>query len=253
MKKPRSSKRRVKPLYIAAALLLIVGLAAAYFLAFTETGYLLTLKSRGFTRQVFGVYVDDDYDGNARAIGIMLLDAKTRINKFWGRTKSSPMVVFSDDADKLKKLGLEGGTARTVTFTLNGAHSYTIISPEGLNVDVIAHELSHAELHYRLYDGKLLPSARVPVWFDEGVATQVDYREIYNNDAWELVTDGGRNVADFDKLAAAGFYDPEPEVRRYNYIISRHEVGAWIAARDDGALAALLDGVNAGKAFADLY
>lgn len=88
-------------------------------------------------------------------------------------------------------MGWTGNPALTNTTVLFGAHSYVVISPNGLDVDVTAHELTHAELHYRLYDGKILPKTILPIWFDEGVATQNDYRERYNEIAWLKVTDNG--------------------------------------------------------------
>ena len=67
--------------------------------------------------------------------------------------------------------------------------NYISVSDEYLNIDIIAHELTHAELHTRL-NMKALKS--IPTWFDEGLATQNDYREQYGLDAWIEQTDNGK-------------------------------------------------------------
>ncbi|MDZ7923630.1 MAG: hypothetical protein U5M23_06135 [Marinagarivorans sp.] len=50
-----------------------------------------------------------------------------------------------------------------------------IIGPQGQNVDVIAHEWLHAEIQHRVGFFRFLKE--IPVWFDEGAALTLDYRE----------------------------------------------------------------------------
>jgi aminopeptidase N len=51
---------------------------------------------------------------------------------------------------------------------------YIFIGPKGQNVDVIAHELMHAEMGVRV--GYLADRHSLPIWFKEGFALQVDRR-----------------------------------------------------------------------------
>jgi hypothetical protein len=53
------------------------------------------------------------------------------------------------------------------------------LGPEGQNIDVIAHEYMHAEVHHRV--GWLNYSLNVPIWFMEGLATLVDFRYLLDN------------------------------------------------------------------------
>lgn len=118
---------------------------------------------------------------------------------------------------------------------------------------MLAHEWTHAELHARLYQGKL-PQTLVPTWFDEGVATQNDYREQYSEEAWAQATDNGRNtvpLADMD--TAAEFYAGSTEDRRLRYILSKHEVRSWIDEHGLDELLDLIDRVNRGEDFYALY
>lgn len=50
-----------------------------------------------------------------------------------------------------------------------------MIGPKGQNIDVIAHEWLHAEIQKRV--GYLRFIMEVPVWFDEGAALTLDYRD----------------------------------------------------------------------------
>jgi len=56
-------------------------------------------------------------------------------------------------------------------------NSYIVVSPEYLNVDILAHELTHAEVHARVFTGRLWDWLSIPTWFDEGIALQNDYLE----------------------------------------------------------------------------
>lgn len=56
-----------------------------------------------------------------------------------------------------------------------GILKVVLIGPKGRdNLDVIAHEMAHCELHSRR---GFWASRRVPTWFDEVLALQVDQRE----------------------------------------------------------------------------
>ena len=92
------------------------------------------------------------------------------------------------------------------------------------------------------------------MWFDEGVAVQNDYREMYNEAAWNDVTDIGNNVISLSDIdTAEEFYAGEAEERRYRYIVSRHEVNRWIENNGLDALLNLLDKVSRGDDFNNLY
>jgi hypothetical protein len=62
-----------------------------------------------------------------------------------------------------------------------------VFGPKGQNIDVIAHEYTHAEVHYRV--GWLNHMLNVPVWFNEGVGLLVDFREPYLLDNIKLSFD----------------------------------------------------------------
>lgn len=244
---------RRKHILIGIILIFLI-LLAFYFIGFTGIGYMSTIQFRGFTQIQDNVYIDQSYQKDSAEILSIIDEAKARVSDFWGEPEGKPTIIISGNQKKLAKLGWTGNPALTTTFVLGGAHSYVVVSPNGLNVDVAAHELTHAELHERLYKTKMFPSALVPIWFDEGVAMQNDYREKYNEDAWMVATDNGANITNFADLETAGqFFNKDNEIRSYNYIISRHEVNHWIERHGIEELITLINNVNAGKDFNGLY
>ena len=244
-------KKKQKIVGTIVGLFIVIGI---FFTWFTNIGYIITVPIRGYKQVKENIYIDKDFTGNVSNVLAIIDEAHTRLTNFWGDTESKPIIIISNNQDELKKLGWAGSPALTTTIIFFGAHNYVVISPNGLNVDVTAHELTHAELHDRLYNGKILPQRLAPVWFDEGVALQNDYRENYNYDAWKRVTNDGNNITDFSKIETERqFHDSNIDVRRYNYIISKHEVGEWIKTHSVEELIVLINAINKGKSFNELY
>jgi len=63
-------------------------------------------------------------------------------------------------------------TPATVFYT--PFRAIMVIGPDGINLDVLSHEMCHTELYHRL--GWWRKEMRIPTWFDEGLAMQLDYR-----------------------------------------------------------------------------
>ena len=173
---------------ILAVILGVLLLAAGIFFSFTPVGYRMTVPYRHFTEIQENVYIDNSYRGDRETAMETVNAAADRVSAFWGNRESRPIIIISDDEKTLAKLGGDHDTSTVVFFR---AYSYVVLSDRYLQVDVLAHEWTHAELHARLYQGKL-PQTLVPTWFDEGVATQNDYREQYSEEAWAQATDNGR-------------------------------------------------------------
>jgi hypothetical protein len=247
-------KKTKKKHIIVSTIALMIIFIGVFCIQFTSLGYKMTVPLRWYTQVRENIYVDKDFNRDSSNILPIIDEANKRLVTFWGDTESKPKIIISDNEKKLKKMGWTGNSALTATAVFFGAHSYVVISPKGLNIDVVAHELTHAELHCRLHKGKILPKKLIPIWFDEGIATQNDYRERYNYDAWVKATNNGKNITDFSQLKnSSQFYNPNIDIRRYNYIISKHEVREWLKIHSVDDLIALINAVNEGKSFNKLY
>jgi hypothetical protein len=170
--------------------------------------------------------------------------AKTRITKMFGAPRAKPLVVFLNNP------------ATVFTFKSNGyggtyfvgPRACVIIGPQGTNVNVIAHELLHAELSERV--GPWRRSSEIPAWFDEGLAMQVDFRSRYNSsqpvDAIELAS--LRILRSMDQFNAGN----DEEITRH-YARSKRAVAQWLEKTGRSNLYARLERIDSGESFAAVF
>lgn len=96
--------------------------------------------------------------------------AVNRVTEVYGVPIATPRIIASEDA-QYKTLGFNPTGMQTSGFF----KECVFIGPKGLNTDVIAHELVHAEVRFRTNLWAEL--TQLPAWFIEGTGIQVDYRE----------------------------------------------------------------------------
>lgn len=96
------------------------------------------------------------------------------------------------------------GTSRFAPFlpTVN------IIGPEGMNVDVVAHEWAHSEIANQ--SSFITRNYRLPTWFDEGLAMQVDFRPEFSTlELNGYIEDQDLKVPTLEEMATAKqFFKP---------------------------------------------
>lgn len=103
-----------------------------------------------------------------------------------------------------------------------------LIGPQGRSVDVVAHELAHAELAQRV--GFVRRELSVPTWFDEGLAMQVDHREAYNFEALaEFHARADLVRPSLPALGTTDFFSPGDQ-GKYHYAYSKCLLRYWISA-----------------------
>ena len=245
----KSKKRIILCCCISLTLLLL--LAAVSFFQFTGLGYRMTVPYRSsFEKAADHIYVNKNYSGNIKEAIQLTEEALERDRAFFGELQctDTTIIIICDDDKLLSKLG---GDHDTKTSLLGTKKNYISVSDEYLNIDIIAHELTHAELHTRL-NTKALKS--VPTWFDEGLATQNDYREQYGLDAWIEQTDNGKNALPLEDMdTASEFYADPVEDRRFRYLNAKHEVSVWMDTHQQKGLLELLDKLNNGEEFDAAY
>jgi hypothetical protein len=148
------------------------------------------------------------------------VEAKARVADLLGPLESEPIVVLPPTKSSAVRYGVPevapGGSFSVPWVT------YIVLAPDGRNVDVMAHELVHAELAERL--GYLRYSIELPTWFDEGLAMQVDHRD---EKIAQVIRDGVplppvselTSVRDFNRREVA-----------LSYAASQIEVATWLSA-----------------------
>ncbi|MBA4850986.1 hypothetical protein [Emticicia sp. BO119] len=105
--------------------------------------------------------------------------AKKRVEDFWGSQKGDATIIFCNDSEEYQKYCRTSEGAGCTIGTPVG--SWIVLNTDGLNPDVIAHEMSHDELMTRL--GWWKTRTKIPTWFDEGIALMLDYRFVEAQDS----------------------------------------------------------------------
>ena len=244
----KTKKRKTFPVIL---LLLLPVAAAVYFFQFTPYGYLLTVPYRPAFKEIADhVYINKNSVLDQREILSLIEQAEERDRAFFGGLCYLDQTVFiiCDDEGLTRKLGEDHGT---VIYSVPFKQHFICISDEYLELDILAHEITHAELHTRL---SVKACQRIPTWFDEGLATQNDYRERYSEEQWVLQTDNGKNtVALEDMDTPSEFYAGEAEDRRFRYLNAKHEICLWMEAHGRQGLLELLEKLNDGADFYSVY
>ena len=244
----RAKKKRD---FLFITILLILAAVVVAVFQFTQFGYLMTVPYRSaFTEIASHVYINRDYAGDQQELLEMIEQAKDRVRTFFGdvRFQDETIFIICDDEKLTRKLGEDHGT---VIYYFPSETHYICISDEYLELDILAHEITHAELHTRL---SAEAQKAIPTWFDEGIALQNDYREKYSEAQWTQQTDNGKNaVALEDMDTPAEFYAGEAEDRRFRYLNAKHELEVWMISHGQQGLLELLDRLNGGADFNTAY
>ena len=245
------AKKKKVMMRVIIPFFLLIAAAAVWFFEFNPTGYRMSVPRRAsFEKISDNVYVNRDYSGSRDEIISFIDEAKSRVALFFGSLtcRDHTVIIICDDDKLLAKLG---GDHDTQTVLFPAKKSYISVSTEYLNVDVLAHELTHAELKERLSEKAL---RKIPTWFDEGIALQNDYREQYEPAAWAEQTNNGKNIAAHEDMdTAAEFYSGTKEDRRFRYLNAKHDVAEWLKTHGLQGFMDLIDRLNSGEDFDAAY
>jgi len=154
-----------------------------------------------------------------REFSVLQNQAKARIKSMFGTPIARPIVVFIKDTKAFWPFTLP---------TIGGAYfigprACLILGPNGQNVDVISHELMHAELFERV--GALRRLIEIPMWFDEGLGMQVDYRSRYN---WGKQQRGNSTAFIRQFKSFHQFHQVNEQQHVQNYAAAKVEVAQWL-------------------------
>lgn len=111
--------------------------------------------------------------------------AQIRVKNFWGINKGKAKIVFCKNDETYQKYAKTDEGAGFSIGTPFG--SWIILNKDGLNIDVIAHEMCHDELMTKL--GWWKTKREIPTWFDEGLALMLDYRFVNTQDSIQRYID----------------------------------------------------------------
>ena len=175
-------KKIVNRVVLALALLLPFAAIAHYFV-FPQESNCILVRFSGLEKQG-NLY----YNKNTPTIDIdtlkTLIDvASTRVATFWGEKKGTPIYIYCNSDEEFKKYGNDRLDPATTQVKLG---TYIVIRKDGIDLDVLAHEICHAELAERI--GFFAWISKVPLWFNEGLAMQCDERPEFSEDSLKIKT-----------------------------------------------------------------
>ena len=195
----------------------------------------------GFVEIAKNIYVDEEMPSTQRNEVLKTVSAaQIRVSQFFGGLDGHPK-IFACSTEKCFGMNNFGATPKGQAY----GSSALMLSPRGLNVVILSHELTHIELHTRI--GAFRSWRAIPSWFDEGLAVLVSQDPRYTEDAWLKATEDGRNVPDLNALTwGKGIW-------LLNYGTARHAVGEWYERVGLHGLLRLASEVKEGKKFEAVF
>lgn len=176
----------------------------------------------------------------------LIKQAELRVDKFWKARKATPKFIYTELDDEYVKFGAPFPTPAAAIMHFG---SYVVINHNGVDLDIISHELSHLELYARI--GLINRFLEIPVWFDEGLAMQVDHRSYYSIDALQRLSNNFKNLPNVQKMKDYNtFGSGTREEVMMNYRASKYVISKWYTPEK---LDAFIDKLNDGKSFEESY
>ena len=158
--------------------------------ALPGTHRIVVPESYGLTEIAPGIWTDAP--GRRGDLLALLNEAKGRVDAFFGDTSRKPNAILCATDTCAKNFGI-GGNGLSI------AHVAIMVSPGGLTLGTLTHELTHFRLHRALGPRNLVQQP-FPTWFDEGLATHVANHPRWNGTVTQAARNRVREVGRFWQL-----------------------------------------------------
>jgi hypothetical protein len=202
------------------------------------------VESYGFEKISTNVYVSS---GTPKAIRERLLltidSAKSRVTRTWGGIKADVNIIYCADSVTERMFNPSSSSAG---FVVSPFFNHVVAGQNGLTSSVIGHELCHAELYSRLpFPRWLLSEYFIPIWFDEGLAMQMNTESRYSDEMWVKYSSENKSfIPNFASLASKKYF--YNELQWYNYMYSKNELARWLDIVGSVGLNDLIDSLPSG-------
>ncbi|NIU10728.1 MAG: hypothetical protein GWN81_18160 [Phycisphaerae bacterium] len=235
--------RKILIVVTLLASLLFVGATFAY----SHVLWLASIEDSSFIKLSGNIFIDPALEEAERQKAISAInEGKARISKAFGLYTATPVVVITGTAKNAKKYGLGGFPAKAFAAPWN---QYVVVNYQIENIDLIAHELMHAQL--REVVGYWIYLTEIPTWFDEGVAMQVDHRERYEVDFPSFPQDKIERVRKLTRPSR--FWTDSKEEDINNYLAAKAAVHQVLAENTGQSLFSMLSKVRIGHDFNEVF
>jgi hypothetical protein len=234
----------------------------SYLFLFPQLFYCQIIPFSEFIRVQEHVFVSPEIPPiQYKSIQKLIKSSETRIDSFYGGKKSRPFIIICTTGSQYQRYCSSNDGAGCSVGTPWGK-SYVVLNLQGINTDVISHEMSHVELLERL--GWWKTTFQVPQWFNEGVALMVDRRFVNNSDPveryaeytdeWLYYTGGGQIIRELHQISdMKTFFSGNQKQVMLAYMTSGMEISYWLASMRDDGFRYFLNLISSGYSFRDAY
>lgn len=257
--------RNIKKRTLNVARYLVAGLAVTLLSAFylyPQVFYCETVRLSDFNKIQNNVYASPDIKpGSFKLISKIVGSSVSRVDSFYNSVRSRPLVIICSDKSQYQKYCNSTDGAGCSLGTPWGS-SFVVVSDQGLNVDVISHEMSHVELLAQLGWWKTL--SQIPQWFNEGLALMLDKRFVsdpnplkrylrYRNEWLYYSAKEGQKLELKSIQSFKGFFAGDERHVMLAYMTSGMEVSYWLALSGDKGFHDFLAIMRNGTPFEEAY
>jgi hypothetical protein len=241
--------KKLKKIIIRTFLIFIILIpiaAFAHFIVFPQETRSMLIDYSDFKKDGRLYFNELTPQSKIDSLKFLINNASIRIANFWGSKTSNPKFVYCLKEADFKKYCYNPAVP-AVTYTKLG--TVIVLSADGMDLDIIAHEFSHAEFYERI--GFYKKTFKIPTWFDEGLAMQSDYRDYYFDDTLKSKSDNFKNLPNIKNFKSAGeFLAGSHEQVMLNYMTAKHEIKNWYTK---ARLDKFIEDINSGKTFKEAY
>lgn len=233
-------KKILKTIFLI--LLFLPLIAAAHFFVFPQETRCMLIEFSGFKKQQNIYYRQGTPATNFQQLMQIKAVAEKQVFAFWkDAVHINYKLIYCESESDYKKYGREGAPA--VTNLKMGAY---VVIPKGMfDVDILSHEISHTVLYRKIGWYKL--RFKIPTWFDEGLAMQVDGRDYYSIDTLLNRQRNGIILPDVTTMdTPEKFHSGSVKMVMLNYSTAKYLVHEWLKKN---ALNSFIESINKGDSF----
>ncbi len=172
--------------------------------------------------------------------------AEDKVKSFWKENAVLDYtLIYCNNENEYNKYG----TANTSATTQRKLGAFVVISNEGVDEQIIAHEITHTILYNHI--GWYKAIYKIPTWFEEGLAMQVDDRKKYAIDVLQTKINNGLTLPDVTTIATgAKFYTGDDDAITLNYATVKDVIHEWLKTH---SLKKFIEAIKHGAAFKKAY
>lgn len=226
-------------------LLFLPIIAVAHFIFFPQETRCIFIDFADFKKQENLYFRKNVSENTIQKLLQLKLNSEKKIFSFWGTdAQLDYKLIYCEDRIDYKNYGRAGAPA--VANIKLGA--YVVIPEKMFDENILAHEISHTVLYRKIGWYKL--HFKIPTWFDEGLAMQVDERSYYSIDSLK----NNASSTDINEIMEMDtpqkFHAGSLEKIVMNYKLSKFIVYKWLKSH---SLKSFIDAVNDGDSFIVAY